>query len=71
MELDGVHHDVSLFSQEGQQLFAALLENNQRLKKAETDVVLFKASAITLIAKLKEEASEESKLLEPITPAKL
>lgn len=71
IEIDGVNHDVSLFSQEGQQIFAALLENNKRLKQAETDVVLCKASAITLIAKLKEEISEESKIKESTTTAKL
>tara|TARA_R110002020_G_scaffold65744_3_gene173389 strand:- start:2897 stop:3121 length:225 start_codon:yes stop_codon:yes gene_type:complete len=58
VEIDGVTHDVSLFSQEGQQIFAALLENNKRLKEAETDVTIYKASAITLIDRIKKEAVE-------------
>ena len=58
MEIDGVVHDVSLFSQEGQQIFAVLLENNKRLQEAEIVTIIYKASAITLIDSLKKEAAQ-------------
>ena len=58
MEIDGVVHDVSLFSQEGQQIFAVLLENNKRLQEAEIVTTIYKASAITLIESLKKEAAQ-------------
>ena len=69
VEIDGVKHDVSLFSQEGQQIFAVLLENNKRLKEAETDVTIYKASAITLIDKIKKEAIERYSIDETKTTA--
>jgi len=69
VEIDGVTHDVSLFSQEGQQIFAVLLENNKRLKEAETDVTIYKASAITLIDKIKKEAIERYSIDETKTTA--
>ena len=58
MEIDGVVHDVSLFSQEGQQIFAVLLGNNKRLQEAEIVATIYKASAITLIDSLKKEAAQ-------------
>ena len=58
VEIDGVTHDVSLFSQEGQQIFAVLLENNKRLQEAEIATAIYKASAITLIDSLKKEAAQ-------------
>ena len=58
VEIDGVTHDVSLFSQEGQQIFAVLLENNKRLQEAEIATAIYKASAITLIERIKKEAVE-------------
>tara|TARA_R110000744_G_scaffold358119_1_gene465116 strand:+ start:178 stop:426 length:249 start_codon:yes stop_codon:yes gene_type:complete len=61
VEIDGVTHDVSLFSQEGQQIFAVLLENNKRLQEAEVAVAIYKASAITLIERIKKEAVERYK----------
>lgn len=55
VEIDGITHDVSLFSPEGQGTFSVLLENNRRLKEAELSVTLLKASAITLVNKLKSQ----------------
>ena len=69
MEIDGVVHDVSLFSQEGQQIFAVLLENNKRLQEAEMVTAIYKASAMTLIDKLKKEAVERNSIEGPTETA--
>ena len=69
VEIDGVTHDVSLFSQEGQQIFAVLLENNKRLQEAEIVTSIYKASAMTLIDKLKKEAVERYSIEDPTETA--
>jgi hypothetical protein len=60
LEIDGITHDVSLFSPEGQGTFSVLLESNKRLKESQISVALYKAAAVKIIEELKEHLTDDS-----------
>ncbi len=67
VEVDGIKHDVSLLSPEGQSLFSVLLESNKRLKESQVKIIedqkavaIYKAAAVMLIEELKGHLTDDS-----------